>query len=94
MTERDYEWNYNPCIGELTPILPLSEYPLRFFRVEGKICESKTEARQSKMKDKNCLIEELYDFSNHVKQIKEDYMKKKSYWKWIAFKYAQINLYN
>ena len=28
-----------------------------------------------------------------IKQIKEDYMKKKSYWKWIAFKYAKLNLY-
>ena len=93
MTERDYEWIYNPCIGKLTPILQLSEYPLRFFRVEGKICESKTEEKQSKMK-RNCSIEELYDFSSYIKQIKEDHMKKKSYWKWIAFKYAQINLYN
>ncbi len=96
MTARDYEYKYNFCLGKnlISKVVILEEeYPLRYFEINTKTCEKKNDQNNLKRIGNNCLMEEIYDFSFYVSQIKEDHMKKKSYWKWAVFKTTKLNLF-
>ncbi len=97
MTERDYQYKYNFCLGQnpISKIFVMEENSsLRFFQRNTKKCEKKNDQKKFEMVGNKCLIEEIYDFSFYVSQIKEDHMKKKSYWKWAVFKTTKLNLFD
>ena len=91
MTLIEYHELYDVCNGGI--LMELTEYSLEDFKRKEHKCQVKKENEGFLKGTQKCRLEELYDFSEYMIKFEADYMKDKSYWRWIIFKFTGLNLF-
>ena len=94
MTLIEYHELYDCSSGGLIIMKLTDQYSLEDFKRTEHKCQVKEENKEFLKGTQNCLLEELYDFSEYMIKVEEDYMRNKSYGRWIIYKFTGLNLFN